>query len=578
MFLDQESQLIADWLTPVDYGSQQSDYIGRRQPGTGQWLLESAAYQEWLEGQKQTLFCPGIPGAGKTIITSIVIEELTTHFQFDKKVGIAYLYLNFRQQDDQKAKDLLASLLKQLTVHRSSLSRAVKELHERHKKPRTRPSFDEISKALHSISTEYSRVFIVIDALDECKSVDGCRTRFLSEIFSLQAKQGVNVFATSRFIPEITEKFDKGSPIEIRASDEDVQKYLDGQMFILPGFVDRSPALQEEIKTAIIKAVDGMFLLAQLHLKSLVGKTSPKKVRDALKKLPTGSEAYDYAYQNAMERIERQAVDEKELAMQVLSWIVCAKRPLKTTELQHALAVEIDEPELDEENFPEIENMVSICAGLVTVDEDSEIIRLVHYTTQEYFERTQKDWFVNAESDITIICVTYLSFRVFESGYCQTDEEFEERLRSNWLYDYAAHNWGHHASKALTLCQQVVDFLESELKIQAASQALLATKWYSSHFEYSQEVPRQITGPHLAAYFGLKEAMTTLLGNGHDLNSRDSYGQTPLLWAAEKGHEAIVKLLIIHSNGNGNSEPAEPAGSETKERGGDETLAKTQTK
>jgi hypothetical protein len=66
-------------------------------------------------------------------------------------------------------------------------------------------------------------------------------------------------------------------------------------------------------------------------------------------------------------------------------WITCAKRSLTTAELQHALAVEIGEPKLDEDNLLEIEDMVSMCAGLVTVDEESKIIRLVHYTTQEYF-------------------------------------------------------------------------------------------------------------------------------------------------------------------------------------------------
>ena len=141
-----------------------------------------------------------------------------------------------------------------------------------------------------------------------------------------------------------------------------------------------------------------------------------------------------------MLRIEGQLADQKELAEQVLSWITCAKRPLTTSELQHALAVEVGEPELDTNNIPDIEDMVSVCAGLVTIDEESGIIRLVHYTTQEYFERTQKEWFLNAEAEITTICVTYLSFGVFETGFCQTDDKFKERLRSNPLYDYAAHN------------------------------------------------------------------------------------------------------------------------------------------
>ena len=82
-----------------------------------------------------------------------------------------------------------------------------------------------------------------------------------------------------------------------------------------------------------------------------------------------------------MNRIQGQITNSRELAKQVLSWITCAKRPLTTLELQYTLTVETDKPELDDENLPEIEDMVSVCAGLVTVDEENNIIRLVHYIT-----------------------------------------------------------------------------------------------------------------------------------------------------------------------------------------------------
>jgi hypothetical protein len=75
-----------------------------------------------------------------------------------------------------------------------------------------------------------------------------------------------------------------------------------------------------------------------------------------------------------MQRIEKQDMDSQQLAKDVLSWIVCAKRPLTTSELQHALAVEASDDELDEDNLPLVEDMVSVCAGLVTVDEESGII------------------------------------------------------------------------------------------------------------------------------------------------------------------------------------------------------------
>ncbi|KIM95293.1 hypothetical protein OIDMADRAFT_34064 [Oidiodendron maius Zn] len=394
---DQERNIILDWVTTIDHASQQSDFINRRQAGTGQWLIDSEEYQAWVQTSKRTLFCPGIPGAGKTILTAITIDDLTMRFQSGADIGIAYLYCNFRRQDEQKADNLLASLLKQLSQERTSLPDSVKALYKKHKDKRTRPSFDEISRTFQSVVAMFSKVFIVIDALDECQTTDGCRTRLLTEIFLAQAKSRVNVFATSRFMPEVMEKFEGSITLEIRASEEDVRRYLDGYMFRLPGFVSRSTDLQEEIKTGIVLVVKGMFLLAQLHLDSLIGKRSAKAIRTAIAKLPTGANVYDCAYDDAIDRIEGQLQDQEELAKQVLSWITCAKRPLTTLELQHALAIEVGDYELDEENLPQLEDMVSVCAGLVTIDEKSGIVRLVHYTTQEYFERTQRRWFSKAE-------------------------------------------------------------------------------------------------------------------------------------------------------------------------------------
>jgi hypothetical protein len=127
-----------------------------------------------------------------------------------------------------------------------------------------------------------------------------------------------------------------------------------------------------------------------------------------LKKLLTGSEAYNHVYKEAIGRIQGQIADSQELAKQVLSWIIYTKRPLTTLELQHALAVEIGKSKLDEENLPDIEDMVSVYAGLITVDKESDIIRLVHYTAQEYFERNLTTWFPNAQRDIAMTCITYL--------------------------------------------------------------------------------------------------------------------------------------------------------------------------
>jgi superfamily II helicase len=188
-----------------------------------------------------------------------VVENLHTRFQNDQSVGIAYIYCNFQQQDKQKTEDMLASLLKQLTQGRLSLPDSVKSLHEIHKDKRTRPLLGEISRALQSVATLYSRVFIVVDALDECRESDGCQTRFLLEIFKLKAKTGTNLFATSRNNPEIEKKFSGSELLEISARKEDILKYLDERMSLLPASdIMATIHLQKEVKTAIANAVEGM--------------------------------------------------------------------------------------------------------------------------------------------------------------------------------------------------------------------------------------------------------------------------------------------------------------------------------
>jgi hypothetical protein len=255
---DQEEQAILDWLSPTDYTSQQNDFIKLRQAGTGNWLLDSTEFKSWVKTKKQTLFCPGIPGAGKTILTSIVVEELSTRFQNDSSAIVAFIYCNFRRQTEQTLDDLLANLLKQLAQGRSPLPECVKSLYNQYKIRKTRPSVHDISTALKSVTTEYSRVFILIDALDECRVKDNCQAKLQSEIFNLQTICEVNFFATSRFIPEVTERFQQGLRLEIRATEQDIQRYLQGHVDELPRFVRRDPVLQREISSAIVESIDGM--------------------------------------------------------------------------------------------------------------------------------------------------------------------------------------------------------------------------------------------------------------------------------------------------------------------------------
>ena len=95
------------------------------------------------------------------------------------------------------------------------------------------------------------------------------------------------------------------------------------------------------------------------------------------------------AYAEAIIRIDSQDSDRKELAWRTLSWIIYAMRPLKTRELSNILSLEPGTNSIGNGDFYDIEDVISVCAGLVTIDANIDVVRLIHRTAQEYLEGVQ---------------------------------------------------------------------------------------------------------------------------------------------------------------------------------------------
>ena len=248
---------IMQWLSPTDFPAQQHDIISRKQEGTGQWFLDSPEFKGWLQGTDTTLFCPGIPGAGKTMVAAIAIDQLCRTAR-SNDIGVAYLFCNYKAQADQSATSLLAALLKQLVQSRPDMAAPVTHIYDQHSKQRTRPSLNDIFRALQSVCSNYAVIHIIVDALDECADKDGARGRLIHILRELQASADVRLMFTSRFIPEITQKFCSNPMLEIRASKEDVGRFVVGRMPSLPNCIQRDDELKRAVQNKIVEAVDGM--------------------------------------------------------------------------------------------------------------------------------------------------------------------------------------------------------------------------------------------------------------------------------------------------------------------------------
>ena len=249
-----------DWISSTDFQTQQDDTIARRQGGTGLWFIDSPKFTNWLHEPHQTLFCPGIPGAGKTMMVAIAVDHLLKTVQ-SNSTGVSYIYCNYKAQADQNTTTLLAVILKQLVRNRPSIADPVTRLYDLHASRNTRPSLDEIFSALQSVLTSYSTVYVIIDALDECPDKDGTRSQLLAKLRDLQRKTDLRLMGTSRVIPDIVREFNGMPTLEIRASDADVQQFVAGQIYRLPKCIQRDSQLQGSVQDKIVEAVDGMYVI-----------------------------------------------------------------------------------------------------------------------------------------------------------------------------------------------------------------------------------------------------------------------------------------------------------------------------
>lgn len=246
---------IVDWISPTDYPSQQSDIISRRHEGTCQWFLDAPEFIKWLNQPKGTLFCPGIPGAGKTMMAAITIDYLLKKV-CNGSIGVAYVYCNYKRQVEQTTSSMLQAIVKQLVQARPSNTEFIKELYKQHNDRGTRPCLEDFLDFFKHIVASYATIYVVVDALDECS--DSTRPLFLDHLRDLQTDSDIRLMATSRLIPDIGDQFKEALRLEVRATNADVRRFISGRMYQMPRCIRQDPSLQNGVKAELVRSVDGM--------------------------------------------------------------------------------------------------------------------------------------------------------------------------------------------------------------------------------------------------------------------------------------------------------------------------------
>jgi len=244
------------------------------------------------------------------------------------------------------------------------------------------------------------------------------------------------------------------------------------------------------------------------------------------------------AYGATLGRIKGQGGEKARLGVTVLMWISHSERPLKADELCRALAVEIGLLNLHADNVPSIGTLLACCQGLIVVEKEASMIRLVHFTLHEYL-RAHPDLFNAAHSTMAETCLTYLNSQQVKASSTSPSPD----LQDTPFLEYASLYWGVHAKKDLSDCAKLLalrlfgdynSHISTKILLKAQNMRIVHVNKFSG-----------FSGLHCASFFGVIEIVARLIEmEGCDINQMDSTGGTLLHWAAWSGHEGVVETLL----------------------------------
>lgn len=262
LHIDQRHENIRRWLSAPDPSSNYNKALKHRHGNSGDWFLGNIAYKDWLSDSGSLLWLYGIPGCGKTILSSTIIQATVEYCNSQINSVVLYFYFDFNDIRKQQHEQMIRSLVCQLLEHYTTIPSALDALYTSCKDGAQQTSLEGLLPTLHQMLTAFQETYIVLDALDEC----GDRTQMLCDINDICDWRDVScrMLVLSRRERDIEDELissrERGEALCITKSqaDADIRHYIHDRLR-----TDRKLKLWEkehsEIEEALMHKANGMY-------------------------------------------------------------------------------------------------------------------------------------------------------------------------------------------------------------------------------------------------------------------------------------------------------------------------------
>ncbi|PMD14292.1 hypothetical protein NA56DRAFT_393481 [Hyaloscypha hepaticicola] len=371
---DNQRIVVRTWLSARNVQLDHDVYTGVREsyPSTGLWVLQKTAIAAWHDNEHPSgslVWIHGIPGAGKTVLASVIIEKSKSL----PSTIVAYFYCKYKDQERNTFVAVFRAMILQLLAE-SEDSDLLQVLYERSVKSGERYLESQslctelLSIAVGSISKNIS-IHMIIDGLDECENKE--RKIIISEITKLLKKDPqpgrIRVMFVSQPETTIRSLLRTATIVRISESDnaKDIAEYTRPWCLEIQRQFKIDDEKRDLIRTLVCESAGGMFLFAKLVLQNLYSQVSQTQLYESLlpRRFPRG---LNQAYGRIVERIKAsENVAIRDQALTLLGWIVTAKRPLTWPEIQGAVSIDIEEQTVDFEGRSLVVDIGALCGSLV---------------------------------------------------------------------------------------------------------------------------------------------------------------------------------------------------------------------
>ena len=546
---------------PKDDREQLIQEKGLKADGTCEWIKSNTLYNTWLQSPSQLLWLSGGPGKGKTMLSIFLAEELERTAKFSQNALSLQYFCDYRDEKRKTAITVVRGLIFQLLQARRKLfDHILPSFNIQKESLFTGSSFETLWRIFESMIRDpiLDMTYCVLDALDECDEASSeLLLRKFEGLFSAKTNESVvchlKLIIVSRdlpdFIPQFLSNFprirlDPDADIEVN---DDIHRFIEEKVNDLSRHRQYPESLRVHVKKVFKDRAKGTFLWVGIVAKALK-RCKATEVENALDSFPSG---LDKLYDRMLLQID---VGRRETAARILRWVVMAARPLTLSELSVAIETTVHRS-VPFSRDEIIRDQVSYCGYFLTIEGDK--VGLIHQSAKDYLLRKTCDsnpeleFFRIQEGvanlEIARKCFNYLQDGALAAGTINLRNN-TSHLMAFPLLSYAVLHWPEHA-RSLSRSEDIFDlslpFYHKKSQIRAS--------WVNI-YRYSNMEETPFTLLHLASYFGiLPLAENILLENGlvkrakrfFYINKTDRSGRTALKWAAENGHEAIVRLLLM---------------------------------